>query len=842
VAQRSTVLRAVRTLPLSLFALAIPLTAQDEPSEAELRLAAESYTTPESVIAEAVLAPRWENVSLSGMNATGDWFLHTVSDGPPTLAIFAKPHLNLGALQIDPAADRHRRLTTRNAVGYQFVSAEDGRRVDVEVPREARVTGASWSPDGRRMAFMAHFSDRTHIYVADLDGDSRQVTRDPILATHVQSIEWTGDSRHIVTVLPPEDRTAMPVEPAIPTTPMVRRTTDVENRLRTYFDLLEDPYEKSLVEYFSTGQVALIEVDSRRVTRIGEPRMITSVSVSPDGEHFRVRALQGDLSYIVPTTSSADEEFVMDREGTVLVTLDEREAREGARNGGNGDGGNDRRAITWHPEGGMVFLQMEPREEDEGDDDADDAPEDEEEEDPRMDRVVRWMAPFGEEDIEVLYATEDRISQFGFDEEVGTLFLTRGNISSSGNGTQTVHAVRMDDPSEEHLIVRRRGGDVTKDPGTIMTTTGSRGTSIVRTTSDGRYTFLSGTQYFEDPMVEAPRPFVDRVEIATGETERIFQSSAERYETVRGPRDRDMNRIVVSRESADEVAQGFLVELESGAETQLTRNVDHTPSVTAARRETVMIERPDGFTSKVEVTMPVGWEPGDPAPPAMFWFYPREYTDQESYDRGNIARFNRNDFPNLGTRSMEILTLSGYAVVDPDLPIIGDSDQPNDSYILDLRNTLATVIDSLDARGLADRGRLGLGGHSYGAFGTANAMVNTPFFKAGDRGRRELQPLPHPRRLPARAAPALGGGADLHRDVALLRGGSPDRVPSPLPRDGRPTTSGRTPTTRGASSTRSTSSGRTLRCTCTPSRTTVRRRGRPSWTSGRGGRRGSTCM
>src|SRR5690606_18576260 len=76
----------------------------------------------------------------------------------------------------------------------------------------------------------------------------------------------------------------------------------------------------------------------------------------------------------------------------------------------------------------------------------------------------------------------------------------------------------------------------------------------------------------------------------------------------------------------------------------------------------------------------------------------------------------------------------GYAVVLPDAPIIGPQGRMNDRYIPDLRNNLAAVIDELDRQGLIDRTRLGLGGHSYGAFSTVNAMVHTPFFKAGIAG------------------------------------------------------------------------------------------------------------
>ena len=130
--------------------------------------------------------------------------------------------------------------------------------------------------------------------------------------------------------------------------------------------------------------------------------------------------------------------------------------------------------------------------------------------------------------------------------------------------------------------------------------------------------------------------------------------------------------------------------------------------------------------------------------PAMFWFYPREYEDQESYDESGRT-YNRNEFPNFGTRSMQYLVQLGYAVVEPDAPIVGKSGQMNNNYEHDLRNNLAAVIDELDRRQLVDRQKLGIGGHSYGAFSTANAMVHTPFFKAGIAGdgnyNRTLTPL-----------------------------------------------------------------------------------------------------
>jgi dipeptidyl aminopeptidase/acylaminoacyl peptidase len=706
-------------LSLGLLSGSTPVLAQDAQASAEVealraQLDREGYVEPTAALRDAVLAPRWQNIGLTNLDPTGQRFVHTQSDGPPTLDSFAREHLNLGALQIDPVANRHRTLSTRSDVGYRLISTRDGSGVDVEVPSGARVSGATWSPDGSQLAFFANFDDATHLYVADAaSGRSRRVSRDPLLAVHVRTPIWTGNGNEVVVVLSPADRGAMPQEPPVPPTPQVRHTTDEKNALRTYFDLLESPYEKELVRWFSRGQLAVIGVDNRQVTRIGAPQMISAVDASPEGDLFRVTYLSGELSYIVPTMDSGTREELWDRDGRMLALITEEAADEGADTDDDEDEAR-RTGLTWHPtEPGLVFIRQAARD---------------------TNQVVLWQAPFDEGSEQVLYQSSERMRAVMFDAAGQTLFVTRGQMSWNGDGSASVHAVRLAQPDTAFLISRRSADSPSDDPGELLTRHNERGLEVVRTSADGGSVYLSGVEYFDDPLSQAPRPFVDRLAFESGDKERLFQSSAERYEVVQAALDDAMTEMLVERQSRTAVPQLIRVNLASGDEAQITENVDFTPELTATRREVFMISRPDGFTSKVEVTLPPGWREGDAAPPALFWFYPREYTEQSQYDARNIARYNRNAFLNLRPRSMEIMALSGYAVVAPDLPIVGEQGQMNDNYVQDLRNTLSAVIDSLSARGFADRARLALGGHSYGAFGTVNAMVHTPFFKAGIAG------------------------------------------------------------------------------------------------------------
>jgi dipeptidyl aminopeptidase/acylaminoacyl peptidase len=271
---------------------------------------------------------------------------------------------------------------------------------------------------------------------------------------------------------------------------------------------------------------------------------------------------------------------------------------------------------------------------------------------------------------------------------------------------------------------------------------GGGGTGPVLLSADGTSVYMQGSTYDRAPNDIGPKSFIDRITIKSGEKKRIYESeNADIYERVTAPIDLDAGRYIVQREGPKTVPQNYLVQ--NGTRTQLTQNRDYTPDVTSAVIERIVVERADGFKFKTTVTLPQGYQKGTRLP-AIFWFYPREFQDQESYDRPDRT-FNRNSFQAFGLRSMAFLVRLGYAVVEPDSPIVGPAGQMNNNYVHDLRNNLAAVIDELDRRALVDRNRLAIGGHSYGAFSAVNAMVHTPFFKAGIAGdgayNRTLTPI-----------------------------------------------------------------------------------------------------
>ncbi|HYC50284.1 MAG TPA: prolyl oligopeptidase family serine peptidase [Gemmatimonadaceae bacterium] len=747
-------------LLLIVFAAA-PIQAQSNGSSAaDQVLQAETYVKPPAAIERLVDAPRHLNVALTNQSPSRRHFLETQSSGMPSVREFGKPWYNLGGLQVDPRGNRARTLTTRSALGFEIIDATTGRTVKINAPTGSTVSGARWSPDGTQLAFIANFDDASHIYVADVaTGNARRVTSTPILATFVTEPLWTGNGNHIATVLIPANRGAEPRAPAIATGPKVRMTKEgFRHRTRTYADLLEWPHERDLVEYFTTGQLATIDVRSRAIRRIGAPTMIQQLDPSPTGNYFRVTIMQKPFSHTVPVSAFGTTQEVWDATGKPVIQLASRPLPEGdadddddapAANRAQSD--TAKRNVEWMATGDVLyFLQMDAAQaqaQAAGEDAS--APS----RTRARDRVFQWSAPFSAESRKAIFDNTNRMSQVAFSGDGKTLF-----VAENASGTAHVFAVDLADASKRYTLTRMRGLTASlgiggggfgggggggannradsatfyQNPGTLVADRMATGTPYVLTSPDGRYAYLNGVQYYRTWLDSAPQPFLERVEIRTGTKTRLFQSARDQYEQVVAPLDANFDVAIISRESPKDVPDYFRRDMKTGTLTQLTQNKDYSPEITNAQRQLIPVTRADGYRFNVNVTLPADWKPGTRLP-ALFWFYPREFTDQSGYDR-TLRTFNRNRFPNLGPRSMVYMITQGYAVVEPDAPIFGEPGRMNDNYVPDLRNNLAAVIDELDSRGIIDRQRLALGGHSYGAFSTVNAMVHTPFFKAGIAG------------------------------------------------------------------------------------------------------------
>ncbi|MBL0891579.1 MAG: S9 family peptidase [Gemmatimonadaceae bacterium] len=361
--------------------------------------------------------------------------------------------------------------------------------------------------------------------------------------------------------------------------------------------------------------------------------------------------------------------------------------------------------------------------------------------------MMHWKAPFDSTSATALYTTTNRITAARFNDAGTILFVTE-----TGTGGTYEQAIFLTENNAKFTVIapRARGrgdsaaaptlppavaaaaGRFGAAPGGLITRPGKGGAPVVMVSTDGKSVFTQGTTPDSTSIAKA---YVERIDIRTGARTRLYESAGNVVETISAPLDDDFSRAVIQRESATTVPQSFVLTLASKEARQLTNNRDLMPEMSSAKRRTVVARRADGYTFNVRVTLPADYQDGTRLP-AMFWFYPREYDNQQAYSRqAQQTPTQANRFPSFGPRSLQFLVTQGYAVVEPDAPIFASEGQlPNDNYVVDLRNNLSAVIDALDTLAIIDRHRLGLGGHSYGAFSTVNAMVHTPFFKAGIAG------------------------------------------------------------------------------------------------------------
>jgi dipeptidyl aminopeptidase/acylaminoacyl peptidase len=731
----------------------------------------EGWVKPPTVVERIITATRTD-ISYSLQSPDRRWFVRTAMPDRGDIRDYGKPHIYLAGLAVDVKANRARQMTMRAGAALTLVDPRTNATRSLEVPKGATVSSVTWSPLGTHLAFIANFNDASHVFVADVtSGKSTQITRTPLLATLENGVDWSVDGKTITVVLLPDGRGAPPTHgpDGIEDGPQVRLTEGKTIPQRMHWSLLEDPHDQAILKYYTTGQLAQIDVKSRAVKKIGSPAMIRSVDASPDGGYFRVSAMSEPFSYRVPTSSFGSVDQLWDSNGKVVADLGRTPLREGevgdddAPFGGFGRGATPsasdtgKRNLQWNPVGpGLVYLQSVfiPSNEPAGRAGRGGAGRGGEPaaRTPNSVRYVNWMPPYGAADTRIVFEGSGRLTNVAYSVDGKTMF-----IADSGQ----VIATRTAEPARRFTLPRgvslggggggfgrggRAGGgggggggaDTTALGGSLATRPGPNGPAMVVMASDGRTVFLSGTRSpGQNWQTQAPRPWVDKLDVESGQRTRIFDAPANAYDEFVTALDDDYAQFIYSHESPTTVPDAWLKTVASGATTRLTSNRDVAPEVTQAQMKRIQVTRPrDGMKFWVDVTLPADWRPGTRLP-GIIWFYPREYTSSAEYERSKYG-VNINRYPALAparpASSIKLWVTQGYALLEPDSPIMGDSGRMNDNYTQDLRENLDAVIDAAVEAGYVDRDRMGLGGHSYGAFSAVNAMTLVPYFKAGIAG------------------------------------------------------------------------------------------------------------
>jgi dipeptidyl aminopeptidase/acylaminoacyl peptidase len=766
---------------LLLAVITSPLAAQGNSAgwDPQEILKAETFVKPPANIERMIMAPRTD-ISFTQPNADRSWFLRGTGPTRGDINAWGKYHLWLGGLAVDTKANRARSVTTENSNGLVVVNPRTGATKVLETPKGTTVSAQTWSPNGTQVAYIANFDSGSYVYIADVaTGKSTQLSKSALLATFVTTIAFTDDGKNIVAVLVPDGRGPAPTHGpnGIEDGPTVRMTNSRAVPTPVYWSLLLDPHEKAQLKYHTTGQLALIDIAKKTVKKIGAPGMFRAVEANNDGSYFTVTQMQEPFSYLVQVNSFGSKRELWDATGKAIATLQTTPLNEGGRGGGAGPAApagpdTSRRNVQWNPAGtGLVYLKSifaaapaggnaagggrGGRGGRAGGPGGGGAPQ------PTSVQYVNWVPPFGPTDTKVIYEGGAQLGAVSYSTDQKTLFA-----SDSG----TVFAVRLTDNRRFNLGrgvtlagggggfggrgggAGGRGGGADADStalGGALVTRQINGRSYVVLGQDGKSVAVTGNRAPGAKWnTEAPRPWADKLDIETGQRARLLDSPANAFHAFVAPLDDNFSSFLYTQESPTVIRDVWLKDVAANTTKKVTNNVDVGPEVSGAISKRFQVTRPrDGNKFWVDVLLPRDWREGNRLP-GVLWFYPREYTTQAQYDESRHGT-NINTFPEVPSArpasSMQLWVAAGYALIQPDLPIFGDTGRMNDNYTRDLRENLDLVLDAVVERGYVDRERMGIGGHSYGAFSTLNAISLMPDFKGAIAGdgmyNRSLTPF-----------------------------------------------------------------------------------------------------
>jgi len=664
--------------------------------------AQEPYRTPPGVVQRILDAPRLPMLSPS---PRGMPLLLAESQGLPTIADLSQPMLRLAGRRINPATNG----AFTASRGFVALTLRDttGAGLSVNLPEQPAIGGIDWSPDGRWIAFTHTTDDGIALWVADAaTARARALTPPALNGTLGTPCRWMPDGNALLCRLVPASRGAPPEAPRVPVGPIVQRNEGQTAPVRTYQDLLSSPHDAALFTYYATSQLALVDVASGTVTTVGQPAIFLDADPAPGGRHILVERVTPPFSYQVPVTSFPQEIEVWNLEGSRLVTiasipLAETAPIDGVRTGP--------RSFQWRPgdEATVVYvealdggLNRRPAE--------------------VRDRIVSVAAPFTAPVELGRLANRYAGILWGRD---GLGLVTEYEWRSRHARTWRINTSRPADGWR--VIFDRSTEDRYNDPGQPVMTTDAAGRSVLLQSDDGTWIFLRG----DGASPQGDRPFLARMHLENRKIERLWQSADDAYEAVTDVLDARGRRLIIRRETSTEPANYYYVadaRRATPAPRPLTAVTNPAPELASVRRELVTYTRADGVGLSGTLYLPAGYREGQKVP-VIFWIYPREFA---SADAAGQVSGSPHRFVLPGGSSHLFLLTQGYAVLDnPTLPVVG-GDTANNTYVSQTVAGAKAAIDYLMARGIAD-GSFGVGGHSYGAFATANLLAHSDLFKAG---------------------------------------------------------------------------------------------------------------
>ncbi len=632
--------------------------------------------------------------------------------GQPSLAPvaeLAEPELRLAGLRINPRIDGRSR--TRYGTSLSLVRLADGSEQVIRgLPSEPRLENLRFSPGGGLVSFTHTAAEHIELWVADLGaGTARRLTDRALHLAAGNAPAWLDDQTLVATFVP-RDRGAKPSAARVPSGPVVRESLGVKAQARTYQDLLTSPDDEAQFAHHLSAQLARISLDGG-VTDLGAPALYWNVDPSPDGRFVLVEHLHTPFSYLVPAWRFPRRIAVVDRQGEEIAEVADIPLQEAVPIP-FGSVPVGVRQPSWRADAPATLLWVEAQDGGDAGREAD-----------VRDRLFVHEAPFEGEprpwaDLtlrfrDIMWSHDDLalVSSFWWQTRQGRLERLRpGNLDAA-----------------PELIEARSIEDRYGDPGSPVTAAGTYGREVLLHPADRSDVIY---RIGEGASPEGNRPFLDRYDLASKEAERLFRSRAPYYERPVTPL-KDGTTLLTQRETVEEPPNYRVRAIGSDSSRAVTHFPHPAKELVGLKKELITYEREDGVQLSATLYLPPAYDAEADGPlPMLMWAYPQEFKSAAAAGQVSDSPYR---FDRVSWRSPVLWLSQGYAVLDdPKMPIVGEGEvEPNDSFRTQLVASARAAVEAAVERGVADRHRIAIGGHSYGAFMTANLLAHSDLFAAG---------------------------------------------------------------------------------------------------------------
>lgn len=663
-----------------------------------------NYQLPPKTIMDLALAKPTPAVSI---DSKGEWMLLIERNTYPTVEELGQPEVRVAGLRINPA---NFSLSRQNYINnFTLKNIASGKEYKISgLPANLLANAVSWSNNEKKIAFTHSTGSQVDLYVIDVATQkAMKVNKTALNVVLGSAFSWLDDNTLLYKTAT-KSPAAMPKRPITPKGPTVQESYGSAAPRPTFQDMIKSPYDEQLFEFFGTAQ--LVKNVNGVETKINQPAIYVSVSASPDKKYLLIRTINKPFSYTVPAFGFNAIVNIHDASGKFIKELAKLPSSETAP-AGNDNVQNAPRSIEWRDDeaatvvwckpldGGLIKNQMEFH-----------------------DAVYALQAPFTAESKE-LFKTKLRYA--------GTRW---GNSSFAivqevlrGKAMTKMYKVNPS-TGESELLQERSLNDAYSNIGNPVTEKNSYGRDVV-IPHDGKLLMNNTT----GASAKGDLPFLSSFDLTTKKNEIIWRCNEDAYEMVIDVLNRNNLTILTRKESQTEVPNYWIKSLRLKiADRQVTAFMNPYPQLEGITKEKISFKRADGVDLTGDLYLPKGYDPKKDKPlPVLIWAYPREFTNAS--DAAQV-RGSKNMFTRIGWGGPIFWVTQGYAILDnAEMPIVSTSPdkKPNDNFVEQLKLNARAAIDKLAAMGVGDSTRVGIGGHSYGAFMTANLLAHTNWFKAG---------------------------------------------------------------------------------------------------------------